>query len=110
MNTASLLRRYGPGKAWDRAGLYFLSPPMPQVLRDGSYDLVEYVMVQVRGDTVDMYQADHDGKLTGVYAKWQPLTRDDGERRGVFMTDELTCTAALEAEGYTVVPLGKVTA
>jgi hypothetical protein len=110
MNTASLIRKYGKGKAWDRAGLYFLNPAMPQLMRGGGHEYITYVMVQVHGDTVDMYESDANGQLTGGYARWAPLTRDDGEARGVFMTDELTCTAALEAEGYTVVALGEVTA
>ena len=110
MNTASLIRRYGRGRAWDRAGLYWLSPPMPQRLRCGSYDQWDYVLVSVRGDTVDMYGSDANGKLAAPYARWTPLTRDDGEARGLFQADEMTCTGALEAEGYTVVELGKVTA
>ena len=110
MNTASLIRKYGKGKAWERAGLYFLDPPMPQLLRGGGYEHYPYVMVQVQGDTADMYESDASGRLTGAYAKWVPLTRDDGEARGLFMADELTCTGALEAEGYEVVTMGEVTA
>ena len=70
----------------------------------------QVVMVMVQGDTADMYEADASGKLTGVYARWTPLTRDDGEIRGLFSVVPLTCTGALEAEGYTVVPIGEMTA
>ena len=110
MNTATLIRQYGKGKSWEKAGLYWLNPPMPQALRGGGHEQIPYVFVMVQGNTADMYESDANGRLTGVYAKWVPLTRDDGEPRGLFMADELTCTGALEAEGYTVVPLGQVTA
>jgi len=111
MNSAVLLRRYGPGKAWDRAGLYYLHPPMPQLLRDGGHEEIAYVMVQVQGDTAALYEADANGKLCGNrYERWQPLTRDDGEQRGMYVVANPSCTAALEAEGYTVVTLGEVTA
>lgn len=111
MNSAVLLRRYGPGKAWDRAGLYRLDPPLRQLLRDGGYEEIAYVMVQVQGDTAALYEADANGKLCGNrYERWAPLTRDDGEQRGLFVVDNPTCTGALEAEGYTVVPLGRMTA
>ena len=104
--TATLVRQFGKGKAWDRAGLYWLNPPMPQVLRDRTYEYHEYVLVTVRGDTADMYASDKDGKLTGKFARWTPLTRDDGEARGLFMMDDLTCAGALEAEGYTITDWG----
>ena len=110
MNTASLVRKYGKGKAWDRAGLYYLNPPMPQALKGGGHEHYEYVLVTVQGDTVSMYQSDVTGRLAGPYARWLPLSRDSGERRGLFMADDLSCTAALEAEGYAVVPFGAVTA
>ena len=111
MKTATLLRKYGPGKAWDRAGLYYLNPPLRQLLRDGGYDEIAYVMVQVQGDTAALYETDANGKLSGNrYERWAPLTRDDGEQRGLFVVDNPTCTGALEAEGYTVVPLGRLTA
>ena len=110
MKKAALIRKYGKGAAWERAGLYYLDPPMPQLRKDGGHDYLRYVMVMVQGDTADMYEADASGKLTGVYARWTPLTRDDGEIRGLFNVTPLTCTGALEAEGYTVVPLGEMTA
>ena len=110
MKQAVLLRRYSPSKVWDKAGLYYLNPPMPQVLRDGNHEYHHYVLVQVQGSTADMYASDAIGKLTGVYAKWLPLTRDDGEARGLFNVTPLTCAGALEAEGYTVVTMGEVTA
>ena len=110
MNQAALIRQYGPGKMWDRAGLYYLNPPMPQLLKGGGHEYHQYVMVQVSGDTADMYASDANGKLTGAYAKWVPLTRDDGEPRGLFNVTPLTCAGALEAEGYTVVTMGEVTA
>ena len=104
---AALIRKYGPGKAWDRAGLYYLHPPMPQLLRDGGHEEIAYVMVQVQGDTAALYEADANGKLSGNrYERWTPLTRDDGEQRGLFMADVLTCAGALEAEGYVVVTNG----
>ena len=110
MNKAALIHKYGKGKAWERAGLYYLDPPIPQRRKDGGHDHYRYVMVMVQGDTADMYEADANGKLSGPYAKWTPLTRDDGEIRGLFNVVPLTCTGALEAEGYTVVPLGEMTA
>ena len=110
MNKAALIRKYGRGKAWERAGLYYLDPPIPQRRKDGGYDYLRYVMVMVQGDTADMYEADANGKLTGHYARWTPLTRDDGEIRGLWNVTPLSCTGALEAEGYTVVPLGEMTA
>jgi len=99
---AVLARKYGKGKAWDRAGLYYLDPPMPQVLRDGGYNYIPWVLVMVQGDTADMYESDANGKLTGVYAKWTPLTWDDGTPRGMYGVDSPSCTGALEAEGYTI--------
>ena len=111
MKTATLLRKYGPGKAWERAGLYYLHPPMPQLLRDGGHELHEYVLVTVVGDTAAFYACDAGGRLTGNrYERWQPLTRDDGEQRGLYVVANPSCTGALEAEGYTVVPLGRMTA
>ena len=111
MNTATLIRKYGKGTAWDRAGLYYLHPPLQQLLRDGGYEEIAYVMVQVQGDTAALYEADANGKLCGNrYERWQPLTRDDGEQRGMYVVANPSCTAALEAEGYTVVTMGEVTA
>jgi hypothetical protein len=110
MKQAALIRKYGAGKAWGRAGLYYLNPPMPQLLRGGGYEYHQYVMVQVQGDTADMYASDASGRLTGAYARWTPLTRDDGEARGVSVVAAPSCTGALEAEGYTVVAMGEVTA
>jgi len=110
MKTATLLRKYGRGKAWERAGLYYLDPPMPQLLRNGGYEHYPYVMVQVHGVTADMYASDANGKLTGGFYKWSPLTRDDGEERGLWNVTPLSCTGALEAEGYTVVTMGEMTA
>ena len=109
MNTASLIRRYGKGRAWDRAGLYFLDPPLPQIVRDGTHEQHKYVMVMVQGDSSELYAADHNGTLRDG-ARWYPLTHDDMTPRGVRLVDNPSCTAALEAEGYTVVPLGEVTA
>jgi hypothetical protein len=110
MNQAALIRKYGAGKAWERAGLFYLNPPMPQMLRGGGYEYHQYVMVQVQGDTADMYASDESGRLTGAYAKWDALTRDNGEPRGLYVVAHPSCTAALEAEGYTVVAMGEVTA
>jgi len=64
----------------------------------------------VQGDTADMYESDANGRLTGNYAKWTPLTRDDGEPRGQYVVTNPSCTGALEAEGYTVVTMGEVMA
>ena len=110
MKQAALIRKYGPSRMWDKAGVYYLNPPMPQVLKDGSYEYHRYVMVQVQGDTAELYECDANGKLTGAYARWTPLTRDDGEIRGLSVVDAPTCSGALEAEGYTVVTMGEVTA
>jgi hypothetical protein len=107
---AALIRKYGAGKAWERAGLYYLNPPIPQILRGGGYEYHQYVMVMVQGDTADMYASDANGKLTGAYAKWDALTRDDGEPRGLYVVADPTCTGALEAEGYQIVEMGQVTA
>ena len=82
MKKAALIRKYGKGAAWERAGLYYLDPPMPQLRKDGGHDYLRYVMVMVQGDTADMYEADANGKLTGLYARWTPLTRDDGRSGG----------------------------
>ena len=110
MNTATLLRRYGAGTSWDRAGVYRLDPPLPQALRDGGYEHHAHVLVQVFGDTAAMYACDASGRLTGNrYERWQPLTRDDGEQRGLYVVANPSCTGALEAEGYTVVTMGEVT-
>jgi hypothetical protein len=104
--TATLIRKYGKGKAWDRAGLYGLSPPMPQVLRDGSHEQIEYVLVAVQGDTALMLASDKDGLLAAPYARWLPMTRDDGEWRGVSVVENPSCAAALEAEGYEITDWG----
>jgi len=69
------------------------------------------VLVTVVGDTAAFYACDAGGRLTGNrYERWQPLTRDDGEQRGMYVVANPSCTGALEAEGYTVVTLGEVTA
>ena len=110
MRRAVLIRKYGPCKMWDKAGVYYLDPPMPQLLRGGSHEHYRYVMVQVQGDTAELYECDANGKLTGAYAKWTPLTRDDGEIRGLSVVNNPSCTGALEAEGYTIVTMGEMTA
>ena len=51
MNKAALIHKYGKGKAWGRAGLSYLDPPMPQLRKDGGHDYLRYVMVMVQGDT-----------------------------------------------------------
>lgn len=100
--TARLIRRYRRCGMWERAGLYRLDPPIPQLMRDGTHEHYEYVLVEVQGDTADMLASNAKGELTGYFARWQPLTRDDMEPRGLFMVDKLSCTGALEAEGYSV--------
>ena len=107
---AALIRRYGRGKIWDRAGLYYLDPPMPQLLRDGTHEMHEYVLVTVVGDTAEMLACDKDGALPRRVGHWLPLTRDDMTPRGLAVVDAPSCTAALEAEGYTVVAMGEMTA
>ena len=51
MNKAALIHKYGKGKAWGRAGLSYLDPPMPQLRKEGGHDYLRYVMVMVQGDT-----------------------------------------------------------
>lgn len=105
MKTASLIRTYGQSRNWERAGLYWLSEPLSERLRDGSIAAHEYVLVRVLGDTADMVASDHKGRVDC----WIPLKRADMEPRGEFMVERPSCTGALEAEGYTVVGLGEVT-